>query len=177
MPVYKSGATFLKFPLQHADSPPLHVISAAQIAAISLVTNPTLDCGSPPTLALASEQRLHGALEILRYTEGMLLSQLGKIDQWLDYAPRFGVGSEFEGACRFVDEHLLRNTFLVGNSLSIADVAVWTGLEGAGLRWQSLRKSKKYQNLVRWFNSIATEYDAVLSEFISTYGKRGPTFE
>ncbi|KAL7157519.1 hypothetical protein ABFS83_02G082600 [Erythranthe nasuta] len=167
-----------------ADSPPLHVIAAAKIFGISLVTKPTLDSGSPPTLVLASGQRLHGALVILRYIGrianlpgfyGRDAYESSQIDQWLDYALLFGSGSEFEGACRFVDEYLLQNTFLVGNSLSIADVAVWTGLAGAGPRWDSLRKSKKYQNLVRWFNSISAEYDAVLSEFVATYvGKKGP---
>ncbi|KAL2254235.1 glutamate--tRNA ligase, cytoplasmic [Sesamum indicum] len=166
-----------------ADSPPLHAIAAAKIAGVSLVTNPTLAAGSPPTLVLASGQRLHGALVVLRYI-GRIGSlpdfyggdayQSSQIDEWLEYAPIFGSGSEFEGACGFVDEYLLQNTFLVGNSLSIADVAVWVGLAGAGLRWESLRKSKKYQNLVRWFNSISAEYDAVLSEFAATYlGRRG----
>ncbi|KAK4402069.1 Glutamate--tRNA ligase, cytoplasmic [Sesamum angolense] len=130
-------------------------------------------------------QRLHGALVVLRYIGrvgslpdfyGRDAYQSSQIDEWLEYAPIFGSGSEFEGACSFVDEYLLQNTFLVGNSLSIADVAVWVGLAGAGLRWESLRKSKKYQNLVRWFNSISAEYDAVLSEFVATYlGRRGST--
>ncbi|KAK6139517.1 hypothetical protein DH2020_026748 [Rehmannia glutinosa] len=142
-----------------ADSPPLHVIAAAKIAGVSVVTNPTLASGSSPTLVLASGQKLHGANVILRYI-GRISSlpefygrdayQSSQIDEWLDYAPAFG--------------------------LSIADVAVWAGLAGAGLRWESLRKSKKYQNLVRWFNSISAEYDAVLGEFSATYlGKKGST--
>ena len=45
---------------------------------------------------------------------------------------------------------------------------------GSGQRWESLRKSKKYQNLVRWFNSIYAEYNTVLNEVTGTYvGKRG----
>ncbi|KAL0422155.1 UNVERIFIED_CONTAM: Glutamate--tRNA ligase, cytoplasmic [Sesamum latifolium] len=120
-----------------ADSPPLHAIAAAKIAGVSLVTNPTLAAGSPPTLVLASGQRLHGGLVVLRYIGrigslpdfyGRDAYQSSQIDEWLEYAPIFGSGSEFEGACSFVDEYLLQNTFLVGNSLSIADVAVWVGL-------------------------------------------------
>lgn len=53
-----------------------------------------------------------------------------QIDEWLDFAPIFGSGSEFEGACISVDEYLLEHTFLVGNSISIADVAIWAGLAG-----------------------------------------------
>ncbi|KAG6408636.1 hypothetical protein SASPL_131654 [Salvia splendens] len=167
-----------------ADSPPLHAIAAAKISGFSLNSKPSLPSGSPPTLLLEAGKRLYGTNVILRYI-GRISSlpgfygrdayQASQIDEWLDYAPIFASGSEFEGACSFVDEYLLLNTFLAGYSLSIADVAVWIGLAGAGLRWESLRKSKKYQNLVRWFNSISTEYDAQLSELASTFlGKRGP---
>ncbi|XP_073142314.1 glutamate--tRNA ligase, cytoplasmic [Henckelia pumila] len=166
-----------------ADSPPLAAIAAAKIAGVSLTSNSTLAPGSTPTLALSNGQRLQGAYVLLKYV-GRTASipdfyerdayQSCQIDEWLDFAPIFGSGSEFEGACSTVDEFLLEHTFLVGNSLSIADVAIWAGLAGTGLRWESLRKSKKYQNLVRWFNSIAAEYDGVLNEFLSTYiGKRG----
>jgi glutamyl-tRNA synthetase len=47
-------------------------------------------------------------------------------------------------------------------------------LSGTGQRWESLRKTKKYQNLVRWFNSILAEYTGALNEVTSIYvGKRG----
>ncbi|XP_073041611.1 glutamate--tRNA ligase, cytoplasmic-like [Primulina eburnea] len=166
-----------------ADSPPLAAIAAAKIAGVSLTSNSTLAPGSTPTLALSNGLRLQGAYVLLKYV-GRTASipdfyerdayQSCQIDEWIDFAPIFGSGSEFEGACSSVDEYLLEHTFLVGNSISIADVAIWAGLAGTGLRWESLRKSKKYQNLVRWFNSISAEYDGVLSEFLATYiGKRG----
>ena len=55
---------------------------------------------------------------------------LVKIDEWLEYAPIFSSGSEFETACSHVDAHLALRTFLVGYSLSIADVSIWSGLAG-----------------------------------------------
>ncbi|XP_051147146.1 glutamate--tRNA ligase, cytoplasmic-like [Andrographis paniculata] len=165
------------------DSPPLHAIAAAKIGGTSLVPFSTLPSGSLPSLLVANGQSLHGADVILRYIGrisnlpnfyGEDAYQSSKIDEWLDYAHVFGSGSEFEGACSYVDEYLLKNTCLVGNTVSIADVAIWVCLAAAGLRWESLRKSKKYPNLVRWFNSISNEYDAVLSEFSATYlGKKG----
>ncbi|ERN19976.1 hypothetical protein AMTR_s00071p00139790 [Amborella trichopoda] len=43
-----------------------------------------------------------------------------------------------------------------------------------GQRWESMRKSNKYPNLVRWFNSLATEYPALLNDITEKYvGKRG----
>lgn len=49
-------------------------------------------------------------------------------------------------------------------------------LAGAGLRWESLRKSKKYQNLTRWFSSILAEYGDALNQVTAAYvGKKGST--
>lgn len=45
---------------------------------------------------------------------------------------------------------------------------------GTGQRWESLRRSKKYQNLIRWFNSIAVDYAGKLDDIVAAYvGKRG----
>ncbi|KAL3814592.1 hypothetical protein ACJIZ3_015860 [Penstemon smallii] len=166
------------------DAPPLAALAAAKIAGIPLkVVNQDQPAGSPPTLLLPDGERLRGAYVLLRHVGriaslpffyGQDACQSSKIDEWVEYAPIFGSGSEFEGACSSVNEHLLQNTFLVGNNFTIADVAIWAGLAGAGLRWESLRKSKKYQNLVRWFNSISAEHDAVLGDFVATYlSKKG----
>lgn len=53
-----------------------------------------------------------------------------QIDEWLDYAPVLSSGSTFENGCKNVDEYLSGNTFLVGHNLSIADIAIWSGLAG-----------------------------------------------
>ncbi|XP_059648352.1 glutamate--tRNA ligase, cytoplasmic [Cornus florida] len=170
----------LSFP---AGSPPLPVIIAAKIAGVSLSIDATLTSGSPPTFHFSDGRELCGTNELLRYLgesaiipnfNGRDALESGQIDKWLQYAPILALGSEFEGACTYLDKHLLKCTFLVGHNLSIADIAIWSGLAVTGKRWESLRKSKKYQNLVRWFNSISVEYHGVLDEITSTYvGKRG----
>ncbi|KAJ4877641.1 hypothetical protein Rs2_42659 [Raphanus sativus] len=120
-------------------------------------------------------RKLSGTPVLLRYVARSAPSLLpdfygrdafesSQIDEWLDYASVFSSGSEFENACSRVDNYLQSSTFLVGYSLTIADVAVWSALSGSGPRWESLRKSKKYQNLVRWFNSISLEYAEPLSK-------------
>ena len=38
----------------------------------------------------------------------------------------------------------------------------------SGLRWECLRKFKKYQNLVRWFNSMSRDYAEPLNQ-VATY--------
>ncbi|KAI4368242.1 hypothetical protein MLD38_016819 [Melastoma candidum] len=166
-----------------ADSPPLPVIVAAKIAGLPLQLDLSLPSGSVPYFVLSPDgRRLHGTYVLLRHVARVAASRglygstpldSSEIDQWLEYAPILSSGSEFESACKYVDGYLEKRTFLVGHHLSIADIAVWSGLLGSGHRWESLRKSKKYQNLVRWFNSIASEYGDVLEDVIASVGKKG----
>ncbi|KAM3299685.1 hypothetical protein ACQJBY_040939 [Aegilops geniculata] len=165
------------------DRPPLSIISAAKIAGVSVIIDPTLASGSVPTLHFSSGDFIHGVNTILRYIAraasvssfyGQDDIQAAQVDQWLEYAPLILSGSEFEAACSFLDGYLATRTFLVGYGLSIADIAVWSNLTGTGQRWESLRRSKKYQSLVRWFNSVAADYGDALDEVTSAYvGKRG----
>ncbi|XP_043720291.1 glutamate--tRNA ligase, cytoplasmic [Telopea speciosissima] len=166
-----------------ADSPPLSVIAAAKIGGIFITPDSSLPSGSTPFFQFSCGLKLRGTTVLLRYLGrvaaipnfyGQDALEAGQIDEWLEYAFIFSRGSEFESGCSYVDDYLLLRTFLVGSSLSVADIAIWAGLAGSGQRWESLRKSKKYQNLVRWFNSIAAEYNVLLNEFTAVYiGKRG----
>lgn len=61
---------------------------------------------------------------------GFVCPFTSQIDEWLEYAPVFSSGSSFESACRYVDNFLQCSTFLVGNCLSIADLAIWSALAG-----------------------------------------------
>ncbi|GAB4848232.1 hypothetical protein Ancab_002899 [Ancistrocladus abbreviatus] len=166
-----------------SENPPLAVIAAAKVADIPLSTDSSLESGSVPHFAFSNGLKLHGTYVLLRYV-GRIASSLnfygkdafesGQIDEWLDYIPIFSSGSEFEAGCSYVDSYLLKETFLVGHNLSIADVALWSALAGTGQRWESLRKSKKYQNLMRWYNSITSEHSSVLNAVLTMYvGKRG----
>ncbi|PVH39009.1 hypothetical protein PAHAL_5G416300 [Panicum hallii] len=165
------------------DSPPLVIIAAAKIAGVSLTIDPSLAPGSVRTLYLGSGDFIHGINTILGYIArvatvpsfyGQDAIQATHVDQWLEYAPVILSGSEFEAACSFLDGFLAFRTFLVGYSISIADIVVWSNIAGTGQRWESLRRSKKYQNLIRWFNRIAVYYAGMLDEVVAAYvGRRG----
>jgi len=71
-----------------------------------------------------------------------------QIDEWVDYASVFSSGSEFENACGRVDKYLESSTFLVGNSLTIADVAIWSSLAGINL----LSLTLWYEFLCIWWS-------------------------
>ncbi|KAG0454808.1 hypothetical protein HPP92_024100 [Vanilla planifolia] len=165
-----------------AECPPLSVIVAITVSGISLTTDSSLPPASAPILRVSPKLNLHGANTILRYLGrvselpnfyGKDALESAQIDEWLEYAMVFSSGSQFASACMHVDDHLALRTLLVGYNLSIADIAIWSSLAGTGQRWESLRKSRKYPNLVRWFNSIADEYCS-LKEVANIYiGKRG----
>jgi len=164
------------------EAPPLSIFATAAVVGVSLKADPNLPLGLPPTFLFPSGEKLHGTEVLLRYL-GCIATlpdfynrdalATAQIDKWVEYATVFSAGAEFEKACTYVDNYLSLQTFLVGNSLSIADTAVWSGLAGTGQRWENIRKSKKFQNLVRWFNSILSQY-SVLSEVVQKYvGRRG----
>ncbi|KAI8552989.1 hypothetical protein RHMOL_Rhmol06G0310300 [Rhododendron molle] len=164
------------------DSPPLAVIAAAEIAGIPLSPDSSLPAGSPPSFLFSNGLELRGTKVLLSYLGrtasvrnfyGCDALESCQMDEWLEYTSILASGAEFEGGCSYIDGYLLKRTFLVGHCLSIADIAIWAGLAGNGQRWESLRKSKKFANLVRWFNSLSVEYGAVLNKITSTYvGKR-----
>ncbi|KAK0598140.1 hypothetical protein LWI29_031974 [Acer saccharum] len=156
-----------------ADIPLLSVIAAAKLADIPLSMDTS---GAAPTFIFSNGLKWREAYVLLRYIGrvGNLYGQneyeCGQIDEWLEYALAFLSGSEFETASNYVDMYLEKRTLLVGDCLSIADIAIWSALVGIRQTWESLRK----YNLARWFNSICAEYSDSLNEITATYvGKRG----
>ncbi|XVE52382.1 hypothetical protein DITRI_Ditri02bG0118000 [Diplodiscus trichospermus] len=174
----EGGMKLLSF---HADSPPLSIIAAAKIAGITLPTQTSSSASS--ILYFSNGLKLHGNYVILRYI-GRLAAipnfygddafHAAQIDEWLEYSPTISCGSEFENACSYMDAYLEKRTFFVSHCFSIADIAIWSGLAGTGLRWESIRKSNKYPNLVHWYNSVSAEYSDALKEVTALYvGKKG----
>ncbi|KAL1212741.1 Glutamate--tRNA ligase, cytoplasmic [Cardamine amara subsp. amara] len=169
----------LSFP---AESLPLSVIVALSLSASPVTIDSFSAATTVPTFVFSDGRKLSGTSVLLRYVGrstttlpefyGSNAFDSSQIDEWVDYATVFSSGSEFENACGRVDKYLESRTFLVAHSLSIADVAIWSALAGSGQRWESLRKSKKYQSLVRWYNSILDEYSELLNKVLATYAAK-----
>ncbi|KAJ0094945.1 hypothetical protein Patl1_15410 [Pistacia atlantica] len=169
-----------------ADSPPLSVTVVAKLAIISLQTDPS---GWFSVWGLLIQLKLHGTNVLLRYIGrvsnlyGQNAYESGEIDEWLEYVLVFSSGSEFENACNYVDKYLEKRTVVVGQCLSVADIAIWAALAGKGFRfclfmnWAKMGKFEEIKEVpepVRWFNSVSTEYSDSLNEVTSMYvGKRG----
>lgn len=52
------------------------------------------------------------------------------MDQWLENSATLVPGPGLEAQCAAVDQFLALRTFMVGYSLTIADLAVWGQLQG-----------------------------------------------
>lgn len=158
---------------------PLAVIAAASVAGLPLAASPSLATATTPFLLLPSGEKLHGVDTILRYfaREGNLYGKdslsAAQVDEWIEYAPSLSIGAAFEKVCAHIDSYLETRTFLVGNCLSVADIAILAGLAGAGQRWESFRKSAKFCHLVRWYNSLVNTYQALTDAFARYVVKKG----
>ncbi|XP_010687370.1 glutamate--tRNA ligase, cytoplasmic-like [Beta vulgaris subsp. vulgaris] len=166
--------------LYAVDNPPLPVIAACSIRRISMMDS--LPSSSAPSFILPDGSKIEGTFIILRYIGrrmnlyGKGVFQSGQVDEWLDYIPIFYQASKFEVACSFVDTFLSTSSFLVGCDLSIADLALWSALSETSQRWGSLMRSKKYKNLVRWYNSLMHEYATSLNQVLRmVVGNRKPS--
>lgn len=106
-------------------------------------------------------ETLTGVPTILRYfaragtTDGVL-SALGplaatQVDAWIDTAAGLLPGAGLLPLAEAVSEYLALRTFLVGDGLTLADVAIWGQLQ-ATLQWDKLRKTNpKLVHLGRWW--------------------------
>ncbi|XP_008237432.1 PREDICTED: glutamate--tRNA ligase, cytoplasmic-like [Prunus mume] len=163
-----------------AENPPLPVLVVAKLAGISLSNDKSLLADCPHLLHFSNGLKLYGNFALLRYIGpianlyGENAIQAAQIDEWHECAPVLSQGSAFENACKYLDDFLGTRSFFVDHSFSVADILIWSSLLETRQRWESLRKSKKYRNLSRWFNSLLTEYGGALNEVIATFvGKRG----
>ncbi|KAI5072108.1 hypothetical protein GOP47_0012214 [Adiantum capillus-veneris] len=160
------------FELHHPpEVVPLAAIAAATVTDVPLAASPSLAIATTPFLLLPSGEKLHGLNTILRYfaREGNLYGKdslsAAQVDEWIEYAPSLSIGAAFEKVCLHIDSYLETRTFLVGNSPTVADIAILAGLAGAGQRWESLRKSAKFSHLVRLNNSLLNTYQALTNAF------------
>jgi len=116
--------------------------------------------------------------------------QQGQVDQWIDFStneleparaiwlyPIMGylqynekatqeAKKELQKSLNVLNQHLLSNTFLVGNAVTLADIVVATALVDL---WRMVFTSKfisPYSNVSRWFNTLVNQ-----PEFSRVLGK------
>ncbi|KAL2928441.1 Glutamate--tRNA ligase cytoplasmic [Bienertia sinuspersici] len=141
--------------LYAVDNPPLSAIAAFNVAGVSISMDASLPSSTSPSLIFPEGSKIEGEYVILRYI-GRTMNLYGMMIINLD---------RLMSACNYVDDFLSTSSYLVDSDLSIADIALWSALSRTSQRWESLRRSKKYENLVRWYNSLTYEYSSSFSQF------------
>lgn len=172
-----------KLALFHSpDAAPLSVIAAAAAGGVSLALNSTLEPGCSPYISFHTGEELRGVSTLLRYLgrSSNLPGFYGRdpitscqVDEWIDYSGSLSSGAAFETCCLHIDSFLILRTFLVGNSLTIADISIMAGLAASGQRWDSLLKTAKFKHLTRWYNSILSQNQKISDSFCMYTKKRG----
>ena len=80
-----------------------------------------------------------------------------EVDHWLTFSlGPLSCQGEFKNALTYFERVLAPLTFLVGDSVTIADYVVFGTLFGSGF-WQGFMQSgKEFQNVTRWYKFIAS---------------------
>uniref|UniRef100_A0A2K5CJ23 Glutamyl-tRNA synthetase n=1 Tax=Aotus nancymaae TaxID=37293 RepID=A0A2K5CJ23_AOTNA len=100
---------------------------------------------------------------------GCNLMEHTEIDHWLEFsATKLSSCNSFTSAINELNHCLSLRTYLVGNSLSLADLCVWATLKGNAAWQEQLKQNKAPVHIKRWFGfleaqqafqSVGTQWD------------------
>uniref|UniRef100_A0A803YRG8 Bifunctional glutamate/proline--tRNA ligase n=1 Tax=Meleagris gallopavo TaxID=9103 RepID=A0A803YRG8_MELGA len=94
---------------------------------------------------VAASAGLYG-LNLLEHTE---------VDHWLEFsATKLSTASQFLSAVQELNHCLSLRTYLVGNSLSLADVCVWAVLKDNNIWQEQLQQNKAPIHAKRWYGFL-----------------------
>ncbi|XP_050172398.1 bifunctional glutamate/proline--tRNA ligase isoform X6 [Myiozetetes cayanensis] len=98
---------------------------------------------------VAASAGLYGS-NLLEHTE---------IDHWLEFsATKLSAASQFLSAVQELNHCLSLRTYLVGNSLSLADLCVWAVLKGNNVWQEQLQQNKAPVHAKRWYNFLEVQH-------------------
>ncbi|XP_027537522.1 bifunctional glutamate/proline--tRNA ligase isoform X5 [Neopelma chrysocephalum] len=98
---------------------------------------------------VAASAGLYGS-NLLEHTE---------IDHWLEFsATKLSAASQFLSAVQELNHCLSLRTYLVGNSLSLADLCVWAVLKDNNIWQEQLQQNKAPVHAKRWFNFLEVQH-------------------
>ncbi|TRZ10646.1 hypothetical protein HGM15179_016462 [Zosterops borbonicus] len=97
---------------------------------------------------VAASAGLYGS-NLLEHTE---------IDHWLEFsATKLSTASQFPSAIQELNHCLSLRTYLVGNSLSLADLCVWAVLKGNSTWQEQLEQNKAPVHAKRWYSFLEVQ--------------------
>nr|XP_020664116.1 bifunctional glutamate/proline--tRNA ligase isoform X5 [Pogona vitticeps] len=97
---------------------------------------------------IATSSGLYGT-NLLEHTE---------IDHWLEFSTTRLSSTDFALAVQELNNALSLRTYLVGNSLSLADFSVWATLKGSNAWQEQLLQANTLVHVKRWYNFLEAQH-------------------
>uniref|UniRef100_A0A6J0UTT6 Bifunctional glutamate/proline--tRNA ligase isoform X7 n=1 Tax=Pogona vitticeps TaxID=103695 RepID=A0A6J0UTT6_9SAUR len=97
---------------------------------------------------IATSSGLYGT-NLLEHTE---------IDHWLEFSTTRLSSTDFALAVQELNNALSLRTYLVGNSLSLADFSVWATLKGSNTWQEQLLQANTLVHVKRWYNFLEAQH-------------------
>ncbi|XP_056623093.1 bifunctional glutamate/proline--tRNA ligase isoform X2 [Triplophysa dalaica] len=146
----------------NSSNPPLGALLAAEHVKGSV--NLSVEEGKDTKLYVSDQVLFSDVNSITRFFArvapalglyGSNMMEQTEVDHWLEFSARRLCGrSNLSLALLEVDKTLALRTFLVGRSVTLADLSVWSALKGNA---ESQVKSGSYPHLCRWFSFMSSQ--------------------
>uniref|UniRef100_A0A671QTA9 Bifunctional glutamate/proline--tRNA ligase n=1 Tax=Sinocyclocheilus anshuiensis TaxID=1608454 RepID=A0A671QTA9_9TELE len=146
----------------NSSNPPLGALLTAEHVKGSV--NLSVEEGKDTMLHVSDKVQFSDVNSITRYLArvapalglyGSNMMEQTEVDHWLEFSARRLCGqSDLSSALGDLDKALALRTFLVGHSVTLADLCVWAALKGNG---ESQAKPNSYPHLCRWFSFLSSQ--------------------
>ncbi|XP_062303680.1 bifunctional glutamate/proline--tRNA ligase isoform X4 [Osmerus eperlanus] len=146
----------------NSSNPPIGALLTAE--HVKGIMNVSVTEGKETKLHISDLVQFSDANSIMRYLAraapsmglyGSNVMEHTEVDHWLEFgASRVCGQSSLAVALAELDKALALRTFLVGHSLTLADLSVWASLKG-NAEWQSQVKS--FSHVRRWFYFLGSQ--------------------
>lgn len=146
----------------NSSNPPLGALLTAEHVKGSV--NLSVKEGKDTMLHVSDQVQFSDVNSITRYLArvapalglyGSNMMEQTEVDHWLEFSARRLCGqSDLSSALADLDKALALRTFLVGHSVTLADLCIWAALKGNG---ESQAKPSSYPHLCRWFSFLSSQ--------------------
>ncbi|NP_001275581.1 bifunctional glutamate/proline--tRNA ligase [Danio rerio] len=146
----------------NSSNPPLGALLTAEHVKGSV--NLSVEEGKDTMLHVSDQVQFSDVNSITRYLArvapalglyGSNMMEQTEVDHWLEFSARRLCGqSDLSSALADLDKALALRTFLVGRSVTLADLCIWAALKGNG---ESQAKPSSHPHLCRWFSFLSSQ--------------------
>ncbi|XP_071435116.1 bifunctional glutamate/proline--tRNA ligase isoform X6 [Pithys albifrons albifrons] len=149
-----------------AGSPPLGALLAVEHVKNDVEIS--VEEGKETILRVSEHVSFNDVNSIARYLArvaasaglyGSNLLEHTEIDHWLEFsATKLSTASHFLSAVQELNHCLSLRTYLVGNSMSLADLCVWAVLKGNNIWQEQLEQNKVPVHAKRWYSFLGAQH-------------------